>query len=62
MFYLKHKTEGSEVKVCYTGDNFYTECAVCGKEIQIDLEDWAKTEDVDFLSTKVFCEGCVDRG
>lgn len=58
MFYLKHKNEEVEMRVYYTGENFYTECAVCGTEIQIDLDEFSRTEDIDFLSTKVFCERC----
>lgn len=58
MFYLKHKSEESETKVFYTGDNFFTECAECGEEINIDLEELTQYEDFDFLSTSIYCTEC----
>lgn len=58
MFYLKHKSLESETKVFYTGDNFFTECAECGEEINIDLEEFTQHDDFDFLSTSLYCAEC----
>lgn len=59
MFYLKHKSLESETKVFYTGDNFFTECAECGDEVNIDLGEFAQHRDCDFLATSVYCAKCT---
>lgn len=60
MFYLKNKSDEAEVKIYYTGENCFTECSACGKEIQINIEEFLEPGNIDLLSTEVMCGGCVD--
>ena len=58
MIYLKTQIgEGIEIKIDVYGDEFYTRCPQCGKEINVDSEA-LHTKDTDFGSTQIFCNEC----
>ena len=58
MFYVKIRKDDVSVKAEITPDNVYTECAGCGHEIPIDLEEMLKDDACDLTATKVFCDAC----
>lgn len=63
MFYLKAKIDNHiEIKVDIYGDEIFTTCFICGKEIQADeklLVDIFK-DGGDFASTSISC-GCMKK-
>ena len=58
MFYVRIRKDDVSVKAEITPDNVYTECAGCGHEIPIDLEEMLKDDACDLTATKVFCDEC----
>ena len=58
MFYVKIKRDGVSVKAAIDVDNVFTECAGCGHEIPIDLEEMLKDDACDLTTTQVFCDEC----
>lgn len=58
MFFVKILTDDLQVQAPIEPDNVFTECAGCGAEIPIDLEELLKHENADLCSTAVFCEDC----
>ena len=56
MFYVRIRKDDVSVKAEITPDNVYTECAGCGHEIPIDLEEMLKDDACDLTATKVFCD------
>ena len=59
MFYVKEKNDSLEVKVELTDENIFCECAVCGKELRVDLSRvFAKGGDL--FSTAFTCRNCIE--
>lgn len=60
MFYIKTSiNDNVEIKVDLYDDEIYTQCANCGKEMQVEtgiLKEVLK--DGDFASTSLYCEEC----
>lgn len=60
MFYVK-KEIGNDivVKIDLYDDEIYTQCPICGEEIQIDGEFLAQIlNGGDLIGTSVYCEKC----
>lgn len=63
MFYIKTKlTEEIELKVPLYGDEFYTACTGCEKEIQVDERFIAEliNEGGDLAGTSIKCAKCTE--
>lgn len=72
MFYVKHhiaampgdlNTSGVTADLCVevTGYNVFTRCADCGRELPIDLLDWAETVPEFDYDLSIYCEECTDK-
>lgn len=59
MFYVKIQEEGLTVKATITDENVFTDCPVCGKQIQADLYDIL--QDGDLFSTSIYCKECYEK-
>ena len=61
MIYLKTELEnGEQVKIDLYGDEFYTTCPKCDKEVHLD-RDMLKNllnDDCDFATTCFYCDEC----
>lgn len=56
MFYIKTVHEGKQIEVEIYGDEIYTRCFNCGKEIQVDDELMREVlKDGDLSSTSLAC-------
>lgn len=56
MFYIKTEHEGKRIKVDIYGDEIYTACFNCGKEMQVDDEMLREVmKDGDLSSTSISC-------
>ncbi|CAM4101254.1 hypothetical protein L1N85_10910 [Paenibacillus alkaliterrae] len=56
MFYIKTEHGGKQIKVEIFGDEIYTICFNCGKEIQVDDETLREVmKDGDLSSTSLSC-------
>jgi hypothetical protein len=62
MFYLKRNLDDLELKTVIYGDNIYTDCLKCGKEIQVD-EDLLRQVLIngDLCGTSLYCQECSER-
>lgn len=55
MFYIKEEFgDNNVIEVEITGENAYTRCALCGKEISVDLMELI-LDGCDIYSTSLFC-------
>lgn len=61
MFYVKQQHQGCSIRVDITDENVFTDCVSCGKEIQVDLQQWAEDEDFDLCGTSAYCQNCSQR-
>lgn len=63
MFYVKKEIGNDiEVKIDLYDDEIYTQCPICGKEIQIDGEFLAKIlNDGDLVGTSIYCDKCTKK-
>lgn len=56
MFYVKTQlNEDAAIMVDITGENVFTTCPDCGKEVQVDLTDFAGDEEFDLYSSGAYC-------
>ncbi len=60
MFYIKTKiADNLEIKVDLYGDEIYTKCGKCGKELEVDTETLEKVlKHGDLVSTTMYCDKC----
>lgn len=60
MFYVKTNiTDDVELKVDLYDDEIFTQCANCGKEIQVETEELRQVlQDGDLTSTSIYCKNC----
>jgi len=62
MFYVKTQlNEDAAIVVDITDENVFTTCPDCGKEVQVDLTDFAGDEEFDLYDTGVYCPECSKR-
>ncbi len=62
MFYVKERIgRGATVSLDITDKNVFTRCPGCRKEVQVNLEEVFKVEDVNLLDTVVLCNECSER-
>ena len=62
MFYVKATlAEGVEINIDITGENVYTRCPVCGKEMNVDIFEDATYTEICPYSTKYICEECTQK-
>lgn len=62
MFYIKTEHEGKNVQIDIYGDEIYTVCFNCGKEMKVEddlLRDLVSGEHFSFCSTSIAC--CSDK-
>ncbi len=56
MFYVKATlAEGVEINIDITDENVYTRCPVCGKEMNVDIVEYARGTEFDLCGTSVYC-------
>lgn len=61
MLYARGKSESREtVVVPIDGDNVFTYCLRCGKEVDVYLADFWNDEDFDFQETELYCDNCSE--
>lgn len=59
-FYIKRRIDDIVIQIPLYDDEIYTNCAECGKEIEVDTAFLADIlQDGDLVSTAVFCEDCA---
>lgn len=63
MIYFKTQiTEDVEIKIDIYGDEFYTKCPICKKEINVEIKE-LQDFDFDFAGTVFYCHECSkDKG
>ena len=59
MFYTKSRLPGGErVKTEITDGNVFTKCAICGRELPVDLAEVLSDGEGDLFSTSILCARC----
>lgn len=59
MFYVKEPiNDAMEVTVEINDENVFCRCPVCGREVQVDLEQVLGDGKGDLFGTAVLCEDC----
>lgn len=62
MFHVKTQlNKDAAIVVDITDKNVFTTCPDCGKEVQVDLTDFAGDEEFDLYGTEVSCPECSKR-
>ena len=60
MFYVKATlAEGVEINIDITGENVFTRCFECDKEMSVDIFEDATYTEICPYSTKYICEECT---
>jgi len=59
MIYLKTEIEGKQINIDIYGDEFYSTCPVCGKEVNLNDEQIADSIG-NFEGTQWYCRDCVE--
>lgn len=61
MLYARGKSDCREtVVVPIDGDNVFTYCPRCGKEVEVFLGDFLSDEEFDFRETELYCDNCSE--
>ena len=61
MFYIKEKlSDGVTINANITTDNVYCHCPLCGKELQVNLDNVFAEGEVDLCGTNVVCDECTE--
>ena len=58
MFYVKQSFGYAEVITEINDENVYCHCPECGVELQVDLAEIFKGDDIDLFGTSVLCAKC----
>ncbi|WP_245157183.1 hypothetical protein [Anaerovorax sp. IOR16] len=60
-FFVRRKlNNGSEIITSITHENVFTQCPVCGKEIQVDLQEILKDKEGELFGTSIYCKECCE--
>lgn len=60
MFYVRTKLHDDvSIEVDVTRENVFNRCPFCGKEVQVDLTEFAGDENFDLIESGVLCEDCT---
>lgn len=60
MFYVKEQIGDTTITTDIHDENVFTLCHKCGKEIQVDLNDYFGDENFD-LSCGLYCDECAKK-
>lgn len=59
MFYVKEViNDTTEINIEINDENVFCRCPVCGREVQVDLEEVLGDRKGDLFGTSVMCEDC----
>lgn len=59
MFYVKENiTDAVSIAVEINDENVFCTCPVCGKEVQVNLEEVFACGEADLFGTHVLCDEC----
>ena len=58
MFYVKEKTNNTEIRIEIDDENVFTVCPKCGSEFSVCPRELAKSIDFDLYSTRICCDHC----
>lgn len=62
MLYVRGMSESRErVIVPIDGDNVFSYCPSCGKEVEVELSQFWNDEDFDYQETELYCERCSEK-
>lgn len=65
LFYVKTKiSDNCEINTAISCDNVFAQCNGCGRELKVDLMDWAdliKTDGIDCIGCAIYCEDCTKK-
>jgi DNA-directed RNA polymerase subunit RPC12/RpoP len=61
MFYVKTSFGYADVITEIHDDNVFSKCPECGREVQVDLAEVFKGEEVDLYGTSVLCTECTKK-